>query len=178
MCLPPERKCIMEANHTQQAAPVPAGTAPVTEAPAAGPASSPAEQPRQEDTARRSRAASQQLQRWIREAEDLHSRYPDADLRTELTDSGFRSLLRSGVGVRQAYELQHLEEIKTAAARAAAQAAAEQLSARIRSGGSRPRENGLSGRSAAVTGSSVYSLTAADRREIARRVQRGDRIRF
>ena len=136
------------------------------------------EDSRQLHRIRQQQEAAGQMQRWIREAEGLRGRYPGFDFRAELASPNFRSLLRSGVGVRQAYELGHMEEIKAAAARAAAQAAGEQLAARIRSSGSRPMENGISGRSAAVTGSDVRSLTPEQRREIARRVQRGDRIRF
>lgn len=136
------------------------------------------EDSRQLQQIRRQQKAAGQMQRWVREAESLRGRYPGFDFRSELANPQFRSLLRSGVGVRQAYELGHMEEIKTAAARAAAQAAGEQMAARIRSSGSRPVENGISGQSAAVTGSDVRSLTPAQRREIARRVQRGDRIRF
>lgn len=126
----------------------------------------------------RRRMAGEQLRRWLREAGETGSRYPAFDLRAELTDGEFRRLLRSGVGVRQAYELRHMEEITTAAARAAARSAGEQMAQRIRSRGIRPRENGISAQSAAVTGSGVHSLTPAQRRDIARRVQRGDTVRF
>ena len=136
------------------------------------------EDSRQLHQLRRQQKAADRMHGWVREADALRSRYPSFDFRAELADPQFRSLLRSGVGVRQAYELGHMEEIKTAAARAAAHAAGEQLAARIRSSTGRPVENGISDRSAAVTGSDVRSLTPAQRREIARRVQRGDRIRF
>lgn len=122
--------------------------------------------------------AGEQLRRWMRDAGTVRERYPAFDLRAELADGNFRRLLKSGVGVQQAYELRHMEEIKAAAARQAAQSAGEQMAARIHSRGIRPRENGISAQSAAVTGSNVHSLTPAQRREIARRVQRGDKIRF
>ena len=109
---------------------------------------------------------------------ELRSRYPTFDLRTELRNDGFRRLLRSGVSVQQAYELQHLEEIKAAAARQAARSAGEQMAQRIRNQGLRPRENGISHQGAVVTRSTVHDLTPAQRRDIARRVQRGDTIRF
>ena len=124
------------------------------------------------------RRAGEQLSRWLREAGETGGRYPAFDLRAELADGEFRRLLRSGVGMRQAYELRHMEEITAAAARAAARSAGEQMAARIRSRGIRPRENGISAQSAAVTGSGVHSLTPAQRRDIARRVQRGDTVRF
>ena len=118
--------------------------------------------------------AGQQLAGWLRESADLRSRDPAFDLRAELRDGQFRQLLRAGVGVGDAYQLRHMEEIKAAAAQAASQRMAE----RIRSRGLRPRENGISAQSAVTTGSGVRDLTPAQRREIARRVQRGDTIRF
>jgi len=115
-----------------------------------------------------------QLTGWLRESAALRSRYPSFDLRAELKDGQFRRLLRSGIGVAEAYQLRHMEEIKAAAARSAG----ERMAERIRSRGLRPRENGISTQSAVTTGSGVRDLTPAQRREIARRVQRGDTIRF
>ena len=136
------------------------------------------EDSRQLQQLRSRQKAGQQLAGWLREAAEVRGRYPGFDLRAELADSQFRKLLRSGVGVGQAYELRHMEDIKAAAARAAAQTAGEQMAARIQSRSIRPRENGISQQSAAITKSGVHNLTPAQRREIARRVQRGDKIRF
>lgn len=136
------------------------------------------EDSRQLHQLRQRQKAGEQLTGWLREAAALRGSYPEFDLRAELSDGQFRKLLRSGVGVRQAYELRHMEEIKTAAARAAAQSAGEQMAARIRSRGLRPRENGISTQSAVITKSGVHNLTPAQRREIARRVQRGENVRF
>ncbi|MBE6961274.1 MAG: ribosomal-processing cysteine protease Prp [Ruminococcaceae bacterium] len=133
---------------------------------------------RQLQQLRQRQRAGQQLTGWLREASAVRNQYPAFDFQAELADGNFRQLLRSGVGVQQAYELRHMEEIKAAAARQAAQSAGEQMAARIQSRSVRPRENGISTQSAAVTGSDVRSLTPAQRREIARRVQRGDKIRF
>lgn len=136
------------------------------------------EDSRQLQQLRQRQKAGQQLTGWLREAAEVRGRYPSFDLRAELADGSFRKLLRSGVGVQQAYELRHMEEIKTAAARQAAQSAGEQMAARIQSRSIRPRENGISTQSAVITKSGVHNLTPAQRREIARRVQRGDKIRF
>jgi len=136
------------------------------------------EDSRQLQQLRSRQQAGQQLAGWLREAAEVRGRYPSFDLRAELADGQFRKLLRSGVGVGQAYELRHMEDIKAAAARAAAQSAGEQMAARIQSRGLRPRENGISQQSAVITKSGVHNLTPAQRKEIARRVQRGDKIRF
>ena len=80
--------------------------------------------------------------------------------------------------MQKSYELVHMEEIKEAAARAAAQTAGEQVVAKIKSKASRPLENGTSSQSAVITKSDVHGLSRADRAEIARRAQRGEKIRF
>lgn len=136
------------------------------------------EDSRQLQQLRQRQKAGQQLRRWAMEAGEVRGRYPAFDLRAELADGNFRNLLKSGVSLRQAYELRHMEEIKAGAAKAAAQSAGEQMAARIQSRGLRPRENGISSQSAVITKSDVHSLTPAQRKEIARRVQRGDKIRF
>lgn len=122
--------------------------------------------------------AQQQVQKWVGEAETLKDIYPSFDLQTELSNDQFKGLLRSGIPVQQAYELVHMDEIKEAAARNAAQAVGAQMEARIKSRASRPVENGVSSQSASIVKSNVHNLTRADRAEIAKRVGRGARIRF
>ena len=122
--------------------------------------------------------AQQKLNQWYAEGEKLKSLYPSFDFRAEAGNRDFMGLLKSGLGVQQAYELVHMEEIKAAAAKTAAQTAGEQMKARIQSKASRPSENGTSSQSAVITKSDVHSLSRADRAEIARRAQRGEKIRF
>lgn len=123
-------------------------------------------------------AAEQQLAKWTQEADNLKKLYPGFDFRTELRNREFMGLLRSGLPVQKAYELIHMDEIKEAAARSAAQTTGAQMQARIKSKASRPSENGTSSQSAAVIKSDVGNLSRADRAEIARRVQRGEKIVF
>ena len=122
--------------------------------------------------------AQQQLAAWYQEAEAVKAIYPGFDFKTEAQDRNFMGLLRSGIGVRQAYELQHMDEIKAAAAKTAAQSAGAQMVAKLKGKASRPLENGTSSQSAAIVKSDVSNLTRADRAEIARRAQRGEKIRF
>lgn len=122
--------------------------------------------------------AQAQLDTWYREAEAVKSIYPSFDFKTEATNRDFLGLLRSGLPVQKAYELVHMDEIKEATAKSAAQMAGAQVEARIKSKQSRPSENGTSSQSAAIVKNDVASLTAADRAEIARRVQRGEKIKF
>ena len=123
-------------------------------------------------------AAQQKLNQWFAEGEKMKEVYPTFDFKAEATNRDFMGLLKSGLGVQQAYELIHMEEIKAAAARNAAQTAGEQMKARIQNKASRPSENGTSSQSAVITKSDVHSLTRADRAEIARQAARGKTIRF
>lgn len=122
--------------------------------------------------------AQQKMNQWYAEAENVKKVYPSFDFKAELSDPNFRGLLKAGIGVQQAYELKHMEEIKAGTARAAAQTAGKQMAARIQNKASRPAENGTSSQSAVIVKSDVHSLTPAERREIARRAQRGEKITF
>jgi len=104
--------------------------------------------------------------------------YPGFDLRTEIQNRDFQGLLKSGIPVQKAYELVHMEEIKAAAARNAAQTASAQMQANIKAKQSRPSENGTSSQSAVIVKNDVHSLSKADRAEAVRRAMRGEKIRF
>lgn len=121
---------------------------------------------------------ARQLDRWYRESQQVKARYPDFDLKTEVQDRAFLGLLRAGIPVQQAYELQHIEEIKASAARAAAQAVGQQMTARIRARAARPSENGIASQSAVLVKNDVSKLTRAQRADIARRVAQGEEIFF
>ena len=120
----------------------------------------------------------QQIDMWYKEADKVKEIYPSFDFRTEAQNPEFLSLLKSGVGVEHAYKMLHFDELTQNAARVAAQTADAQAQARIKQKASRPSENGTSSQSAAIVRNDVSSLTRAERAEIARRVQRGEKIIF
>ena len=122
--------------------------------------------------------AQQQMATWARDEKALKDVYPSFDLRNELANPQFRSLLKANIPMQQAYELMHMEEIKASTARAAAQSAGQQMVAKIQQRASRPQENGTSSSSAVITKSDVHSLSRKERAEVARRAQRGDVIKF
>ena len=122
--------------------------------------------------------AQAQLAQWMREAEGMKDMYPGFDLRTEIQNREFQGLLKSGIPVQKAYELIHMDEIKAAAARSAAQTASAQMQANIKSKASRPSENGISSQSAVIVKNDVHNLSKADRAEAVRRAMRGEKIRF
>lgn len=122
--------------------------------------------------------AQQQLSAWMQEAEKLKGDYPSFNLKAEIGNKQFLDLLKAKIPMKQAYELVHMEEIKAATAKSAAQTASAQMQANIKAKASRPSENGTSRQSAVITKSDVHSLSKGDRAEIARRVQRGEKITF
>ena len=115
---------------------------------------------------------------WMQQAEDAKKVYPNFDIRAEMNNPKFVDLLRSNIDVRTAYEVLHKDEIIPAAMQFTAQAVESKLAKKIASNGARPSENGMSSQSAAVVKSDVSQLSKADRAEIIRRVQRGEKIRF
>lgn len=122
--------------------------------------------------------AEQQLANWYNEADRVKEIYPSFDFKAEVQNPEFLSLLKSGVGVEHAYKMIHFDELQQNAARVAAQTADIQAQAKMKQKASRPTENGTSSQSAAIVKSDVSTLTRKERAEIARRVQRGDRITF
>ena len=115
---------------------------------------------------------------WMQQADEAKKVYPSFDLKTEMNNPKFLELLRSNIDVRTAYEVTHKDEIISGAMQFTAQAVESKLAKKIASNGARPAENGMRSQSAAVVKSDVSQLSKADRAEIIRRVQRGEKIRF
>lgn len=115
---------------------------------------------------------------WMQQAEEAKKVYPSFDLRAEMNNPKFVDLLRSNIDVRTAYEVLHKDDIIRGAMQFTAQTVESKLSKKIASNSARPSENGMSSQSAAVVKSDVSQLSKADRAEIIRRVQRGEKIRF
>lgn len=115
---------------------------------------------------------------WMNQAEETKKVYPGFDLRAEMENPKFLDLLRSNIDVRTAYEVLHKDEIIPAAMQFTAKTVESKLAKKIAANGARPAENGMSSGAAAVVKSDVSQLSKADRQEIIRRVQRGEKIRF
>ena len=116
--------------------------------------------------------------KWMQESEAMKSVYPSFDLRAELQNPRFTDLLRNNVDVRTAYEVLHKDEIIPAAMQFTAKTVEQKLTNKIIANGARPVENGNSSQGATVVKSDVSQLSKADRAEIIRRVQRGEKIKF
>ena len=131
---------------------------------------------------RQKQAADQQVQQqlasWMKQAEGLKEMYPGFDFRTEIQNRDFQGLLRNGISVQQAYELIHMEEIKQAAAKSAAQTASQQMQANLKAKQSRPAENGTKSKTAVIVKNDVSKLTRKERAEAVRRSLYGEHIEF
>lgn len=119
-----------------------------------------------------------QIETWYKDAEKVKELYPSFDFKKEAQNPEFINLLRHGNSVEHAYKVLHFDELTQNAARVAAQTADAQAQAKFKSKSSRPSENGTSSKSAVIVKNDVGSLTRAERAEIARRVQRGEKISF
>ena len=115
---------------------------------------------------------------WMQQADEAKKVYPSFDLRAEMNNPKFVDLLKSNIDVRTAYEVLHKDEIIPAAMQFTAKTVESKLAKSIAANGARPSENGMSSQSAAVVKSDVSQLSKADRAEIIRRVQRGEKIKF
>lgn len=131
-----------------------------------------------EERRRGEQAAQQQFAQWTRDAESVKAMYPAFDLQTEMQNGHFRDLLKKGLPMQQAFELIHMDEIRNAAAKNAAQTASEQMAANIKARAARPSENGTSSKSAVIVKNDVHNLTRADRAEAARQALRGKKIQW
>lgn len=131
-----------------------------------------------EQRARGERQAQQKLAQWYAEAEKVKGLYPGFQFEAEVKNPHFQDLLKKGISVQQAYELLHRDEINDAIAKNAAQAAGQQMAAKIQNKAARPMENGMSSQSAVIVKNDVHNLTRADRAEAARQAMRGKKIKW
>ena len=122
--------------------------------------------------------AAQQYATWMRQAEEAKKLYPNLNFEAEAQNPQFRQLLLSGIDVGSAYLVIHKDEIIPAAMQYTAKTVEQKLTNKVIANGARPSENGNSSQSATVVKSDVSQLSKADRAEIIRRVQRGEKIRF
>lgn len=122
--------------------------------------------------------AETQLRDWNGQAEEMLKNYPGFDLAGECRNPEFLSMLKAGVPVRHAYEVLHMEDIKHSLARSVAKTAENSVVQNIRAKGVRPPEVGSSSQGGITVKSDVSKLSRRDREEIARRVARGEEIKF
>lgn len=137
-----------------------------------------AELKRQMDEISTRENAAKIYQGWLEQAEAAKNFFPSLDLETEMQNPEFVNLLRNNVSVKAAYQVIHQDDIMRGAMQYTAKTIENKLTNNIIANGQRPTENGNSSQSASVIKSDVSQLTKADRQEIIRRVQRGEKIKF
>lgn len=104
------------------------------------------------------------------QGEALKNTFPSFDLATELRNPAFARMTSPNVGisVEDAYYAIHRKEIQTAAMHATAQKTAQQMANSIRSGQSRPVENGTSAQAPSNT-TFDYAHASKEQREALKR---------
>lgn len=104
------------------------------------------------------------------QGEAMKSVFPQFDLATELRNPAFARMTSPNVGisVEDAYYAIHRKEIQTAAMQVTAQQTAQKMANAIRSGQSRPVENGTSAQAPSVT-SFDYAHASREQREALKR---------
>lgn len=122
--------------------------------------------------------AERQVQAWQQEGEALKAKFPDFDLSAEFQNDQFKALLRANVPMEQAYKVIHMDAMMNDAVGNAAAAAEKRVVDNVRARGTRPAENGAASQSSFTVKNDVSKLTKKDRAEIARRVARGEIIKF
>lgn len=133
-----------------------------------------AEEQRQKDEADHARFLQHQEQ-----AEAFRAKMPGFDLIKEMEASPvFTRLINNGIGVESAYYAVHHKELMAVGQQAAAIQAQRALAASIQAGQSMPAEGGLGRSPAANPGSVVdpHAFTKENRRELRRRVARGEKV--
>lgn len=113
-------------------------------------------------------------QGWVEASKEVQAAYPDFNLETECNNKGFVDLISRGVDLKTAYEVTHMDDIKNSIAKSTKAATADT----IRTNGQRPPENGVNSQPGVIIKADVGNLSRHDRAEIARRVARGEEIKF
>lgn len=118
------------------------------------------------------------MAQWMQDAESLKQVYPSFNLDAEMQNGRFVDLLRNNIDVRTAYEVIHKDDIMRGAMQFTAQKVGEKISNKIRAGGQRPTENGITSQSPALAKSDVSKLTREQRAEINAYVARGGIVKL
>lgn len=122
--------------------------------------------------------AAKEYERLVSESAAFAEKFDGFDIRRELCDRRFGSLIHAGFSVEDAWRATHFDEIIRAATENAARTARESALEKLREAAGRPEENGGGGASPAKTSADVRALTGRGIRDILRRVEKGAKIKF
>lgn len=113
---------------------------------------------------------------WMEQSETTKAVYPSFDLKAEAQNPNFVNLLKSGIDVKTAFEVVHKDEILSNGMMYAVQQTEQKVSSTVAANKRRPTEGAMASQVGAIHKTDPSTFTKADRREIARRVARGERI--
>lgn len=131
-----------------------------------------------QDEAARLQRRDQVLAKWNAEAEELGKIYKNFNLEKELENPMFNNLLGSGVEMRQAYEVLHLNEIMSGAMAYTAQTVAQKQIDAIKNGQSHPVEGAAAAARSVKTSKDFSKMSIQELRDFAKRAQNGETITF
>lgn len=131
----------------------------------------------------RQRAAREQYQLWLNEAEEVKAKYPEFDLETELADPNFRGLLAQKnpeyrMSMTKIYEVCHMDDLMNDLAGRTKAETEKNVVDNIRARGQRPQEGAAHQNAPVVVKDDVNQLTDDDIDNIVERVRRGEKITF
>ncbi len=118
--------------------------------------------------------ATKQYNEWMKESVEVQKVYPEFDIRAELQNDKFRTLIGQGFSIMDAYEFAHLSEIKSRAAKESEKAVTENIKSR----GNRPLESGASNPAGVIVKSDPEKFSDEDIAEVIRRARAGETISF
>jgi len=117
--------------------------------------------------------------KWRADADAIGRERTDFDLKKEMANGVFQSLLRAGVDMKSAYQFMHQRDTLESAIRLAAAKTRENTLNEMRARMLRPSENGAGGYAGAgMKPVSVMNMTRAEREEIEKRASRGEKVYF
>ena len=114
--------------------------------------------------------------RWEAEAAKLKNSYPDFELDEVLNNPAVADMIRRGVGLEAAYRAAYFDRLMENQTARTAKQVEQGVTTRIQQRSQRPAENGTHPGGAAEMKVDVAHMTRQQRKELARRAQRGERI--
>lgn len=118
------------------------------------------------------------FEQWDAQAEELKGVFPGFDLNQELKNTDFLENLELVRDVGRAFYLTHMEDILSGAMETSAKTAQQQTVKAIQQKAARPPENAASSQPAIIRKDDPSKMTAEERRIVAEKVRRGERIVF
>ncbi len=118
----------------------------------------------------------EQTEKWNAEIAAMQEKYPDFDIDAEMSDPVVRQWLKAHIPLERIYRERHMDEFISRAVADARADTERRVTETIRAKGARPDENGVQSGAGYVAKVDVSKLTREQRRELAEKAMRGERI--